>query len=40
MDEEIKSSLDALERRVSATEKRFDGVKCSTSAALRSYLAP
>jgi hypothetical protein len=27
MDEEIKSSLDALERRVSATEKRFDDVK-------------
>jgi hypothetical protein len=27
MDEEIKSSLDALERRITATEKRFDDVK-------------
>lgn len=27
MDEEIKSSLDALERRLSTTEKRFDDVK-------------
>ena len=27
MDEEIKSSLDALESRVSATKKRFDDVK-------------
>jgi hypothetical protein len=27
MDEEIKSSLDALERRITATEKRFEDVK-------------